>query len=100
MSIESLLEEYDIGIDDIRWYLSVQMAKKLMEFKDHEFDLTQFIWGKKLETELYNMEETYLSNLGEDLEKNYIDESFIRELFSQVVMEKRRRREMRTKECF
>lgn len=95
MSIESILQEYDIDIDDIRWYLSVQMAQKLLEFKENIFELTQFIWGKKLESELYNMEESYLVDLREDLKNNYIDESVVREIFGQVVKEKRKRRDMR-----
>jgi hypothetical protein len=93
MNIPSLLREFDLTIDDIRWYLSVQMAKKFLEFKDHEYDLTTLIWSKKLETELYNMEEQYLSDLQEDLDNKYIDEVDIRNILSEVVMEKRKRRE-------
>ena len=97
MNIQSLLKEYDISIDDIRWYLSVLLAKRLLEYKDHEHDLTELIWSKRLETDLYNMEEQYLADLQADFDNKYIDEASVRDIFRQVVTEKRKRREERNR---
>ncbi|MBN1412445.1 MAG: hypothetical protein JW969_16480 [Spirochaetales bacterium] len=90
--IERLLKEYELEIDDIRWYLSKQMALKFLEYSRQVHALTHYVWSGKLEKELYNMEEVYLAELKEDLERELIDESHVRGIFSEIRHEKSKRR--------
>lgn len=89
--IKELMIEYNLEIDDIRWYLSVQFSRKLLEYKEDIPGLAQFIWSKKMETELYDMEETFIKTLEQDFIQKLIDESRVREIFSEIVLEKQKR---------
>ena len=84
MQIKTLMSEYNLEIDDIRWYLSSIMAEKLLSQKDNLPDLIKYIWSGSLEDELYNLEEQFLADLQDSFDRGITDESNIREHFSQA----------------
>ena len=79
MTVSSLLEEYDLSLDDIRWYLAYTTAQSLLSQADRFDELVERIWSGKLEAELYNMEESFLKRLAEDLGRGLADEQTIRD---------------------
>jgi len=91
MMIRQLMIEYNLEINDIRWYLSVQYAGRLIGYKEDISVLAQLICSKKLEAELYDMEENYVKTLEQDLKRKIIDESKVREIFSAIVLAKKKR---------
>ena len=91
MSVNDLFKEYGLEIDDIRWYLSQQKAAKLLQYNEKKEELAQLIWSKGLEDELYNMEESFIEDLQDQLERNLIDESHIREICLESLNFKRKR---------
>jgi len=82
--IKELMKEYNLSIDDIRWYLSSIMMEKILSFKSAPEELTKYIWSGQLDTDLYNMEETYLNEIENSFESNRLDESSIREQFAEA----------------
>ncbi len=78
------MKEYNLEIDDIRWYLSILEADKLMNFPRDRKELTRYIWSGELSDNLYNMEENYLSSLQEQMDRNITDESNIRDFFKEA----------------
>ncbi len=91
MNVNHLLEEYDLTLDDVRWYLSVQEAERLLSFKEHPHELAREIWSGQLEAAIYNMEERYLEELTERLSQGITSEQRVRELFGEIRAAKRRR---------
>jgi len=89
--IKNLMDEYFLQIDDVRWYLSLQVAKQLIEYKNDLPNLTDFICSKRLEIALYDMEESFLQKIENDYEKQIIDESGVREIVSAIITEKEKR---------
>ena len=79
-----LLKEYNLEIDDIRWMLSSRFTQRIFARKEEPNDLTHMIWSGKLEGELYNMEENFLSEIESQLERNLIDEPWIRDQFAEA----------------
>ncbi|MBB6479000.1 hypothetical protein [Spirochaeta isovalerica] len=84
MTIKELMKEYNLEIDDIRWFLSIGEAQKLLSFPQDRKELIRYIWSGELETNLYNMEEKYLENLQEQMDRNITDESDIRDIFKEA----------------
>ncbi len=84
VDFQKLLEEYQLEISDVRWYLARQVADKLLSFKDNREDITHYIWSGKIEDVLYNMEEKYIEELEQDWKANLTDESTIREILEAV----------------
>lgn len=82
--INDLLKEYDLEIDDIRWYVSTQKTISILSDSDKPIDITKLIWSGKLEADLYNMEEKYLENIGSQFDRGLVDEAWIREQFSEA----------------
>lgn len=91
MNVTHLLEEYDLTLDDVRWYLSVQEAERLISYKETPLDLARELWSGTLEAALYNMEERYLEELAERLGQGITSEQRVRELFGEIRATKRRR---------
>ena len=89
--IKDLMQEYDIEIDDIRWYLSSEQAKSFFEYKDNIQELIHYIWSGRLESDLYHMEENYLEQLKISFENNKVDEHRLREIFNEIVLVKEKR---------
>ncbi|MBN2658528.1 MAG: hypothetical protein JXR86_15825 [Spirochaetales bacterium] len=84
MTVKELMKEYNIEIDDIRWFLSILEAERLLSFPQDRIDLIRYIWSGELENNLYNMEEKYLENLQEQMDRNITDESDIRDFFKEA----------------
>jgi hypothetical protein len=91
MNISALMEEFQLEIDDIRWYLSTGMAERLLTYRDNPEELVQLIWSGKLGDDLYNMEEQYLSSLEDEHSRGLLDEVQIRNFFHEALAEKRKR---------
>ncbi len=82
--VKSLMEEYNIDLDDIRWYLSDSIARRIISMEKLPEELTRYIWSGKLDSDIFNMEERYIMELEDLLERNLIDESAIREYFAEI----------------
>ncbi len=82
--IKTLMEEYSIELDDIRWYLSDTIARKILSMETLPEELTRYIWSGKLDADIFNMEERYIKELEDLLERNLIDETAIREYFAET----------------
>jgi len=91
MTVSELMKEYQFEIDDIRWYCACVTAERMLNLKDTPEELVNFIWSGKLEKELYNMEESFLAGLEEELSAEITDESHIREIFYEIEEKKQER---------
>lgn len=85
------MEEYDLAIDDMRWYLARLKAYSLLELREEPAELTRRIWSGSLESELYDMEEKYLRDLQDQLERDVIDETVVRDVMQEAAAAKRKR---------
>ncbi len=90
-TIKELIEEFDFQIDDIRWHLCSEMTKRLLAYREHPEGLTRLIWSGSIEKDLYDMEERFLLNLQEDLDRGMTDEAHVRQIFQEVRRSKKRR---------
>ena len=86
-----LLDEYNLTLDDLRWYLAKLLTDSLMTNRDDPEEVTRRIWSGSLEAELYDLEESYLVRLQEELDRGITDEQAIREQFEQARLLKLRR---------
>lgn len=86
--IDELMKEYNLEIDDIRWYLSFLTAEKILSLTESPDEITRYIWSGELDKELYNMEERYLEELESLFNSNLIDEAAIREQFEEASVRK------------
>ena len=84
MKITDFLTEFNLEIDDVRWYLSKYQADRLLEYRDQLPELCQLIWSGRLEADLYNMEEVFLNALQEKLDSRKTDESEIRKIMGEI----------------
>ena len=84
VKISELMQEYDLEIDDVRWYLSKMEAERLLEYRDKRVELCRLIWSGRLEADLYNMEERYLAELQDKLDARQADESEIRKIMAEI----------------
>ena len=91
MPVSTLREEYDLSLDDIRWYLASRITDSLLSQRETPEDITHRIWSGSLEGELYNMEERFLGDLQDELDRGLIDEQTVREHFDKARMLKMRR---------
>lgn len=91
MNIYNLLEEYSLEMNDVRWYLSSMKAFSIMEFKNDKEGLTEYISSGQLEAELYNMEDKYLQETQDLIDRGKIDEVNIRETLNEMMLLKRKR---------
>lgn len=92
MPLEALMEEHDLVLDDIRWYLASRITESLLSQAEQPEDIIRRIWSGSLEGELYNMEERFLEQLEDELARGLTDEQAIREHLSTARMLKMRRR--------
>lgn len=91
MDLKEILREYDLTLDDVRWYLAALLAQRLTEYKEKIPELTKYIWSGELEDELYNMEEEYIAHLQSKLNSAHYDEHRIREILREIVWEREKR---------
>ena len=92
MSVTALQKEYDLSLDDIRWYLATRIAESLLSQRDQPQELTRRIWSGSLESELYDMEERFVRDVQDELDRGLIDEQHVREHFERARMLRIRRR--------
>jgi hypothetical protein len=92
MTVDQLRDEFDLSVDDIRWYCAHSMAERILDSKDDPDEIVQWIWSGRLEAELYQMDERFLNQLQDELERDLIDERQVREHFDRARMLKMRRR--------
>ena len=92
MTVRRLLDEYDLSIDDIRWYLSCEVTDSLLIHKDTPDDLTRVVWSGELEARLYDMEERFLASLQDELDRGLTDEPAVRSRLESARLRKIHRR--------
>ena len=95
MTVHRLLEENDLGIDDVRWYLAREQSDRLLSYKDHPQDLAHLIWSGELEADLYEMEERFLADLQEQLDRGQTDEAQIHQIVGEIARAAAKRRRWR-----
>lgn len=91
MQILELMQECDLEIDDIRWYLASQQAERLLQYKENKADLVRLIWSGALEQDLYDMEERFLEQLQRDLDRGFRDEGSVREQLKKAALAREHR---------
>lgn len=91
MDINDLLNEYEITTNDLRWYLSKKLAFSLLEYRNNLMGLTKYIESGELDVELYYMEEKYLEETQDLMNRGKIDEVNIREVLNEIVILKKNR---------
>jgi hypothetical protein len=91
MSVAGIRDEYDLSLDDIRWYLSSSITDSLLSQRDRPEEIVRRVWSGSLEGELYDMEERFLRSLQDELDRGLIDESTVREHFERARILKMRR---------
>lgn len=88
MNVKAVMKEYAIELSDVRWYLSLKTAERLLTYNEDIRGLTHLLWSGRLEADLYNMEERFLEDLQDRVDRNLADEARVRELFSEVLAAK------------
>lgn len=91
LSLKELLKEYDLEVDDIRWYKSCITAQELLSYAEEQEELIQLIWSGRLSDNLHNMEENYLEELQDQLNREIMDEVSIREILADTYALKNKR---------
>jgi uncharacterized protein (UPF0548 family) len=91
MKIAELLEELDLSLDDIRWFLAVRQTERLLSLKDTPLEVTRLLWSGALESELYDMEERFLAEQNEALRRGRKDEAAVRQQLAEVARVRARR---------
>ena len=84
MKIAELMQEYDLEIDDVRWYLACLQADRLLSFRKNKRELIRLIWSGSLEGDLYDMEERFLKELQSRLEQGTRDEVQVRTTLKEI----------------
>jgi len=90
-SLSELMDEYNVELDDIRWYLSQDIADELINYKDRHVELAMEIWSGRLGDRLYELEDRFVRELGDALAHGRTDEVKVRTVLSEVRAARRRR---------
>jgi hypothetical protein len=91
VKIRELMQEFDLEIDDIRWYLAAIQADRLLSYRENKRELIRLIWSGSLEGELYDMEERFLAELQNRLDRGSRDEVQVRSLLREIVASREKR---------
>jgi hypothetical protein len=91
MKIAELLEELDLSLDDVRWFLAVRETERLLSLKERPLELTRLLWSGALERDLYDMEERFLNEQAEALSRGRRDQTAVRQLLAEVARARARR---------
>ena len=91
MTIAQIIDEYDIEVDDVRWYLATGEAERVLSYNETPEDLAALIQSGRLEADWYRMEERYLEELQEKLDSAIIDESEVRKICAAIETARRKR---------
>lgn len=84
MSVNRIQDEYGLSLDDIRWYLSTMITESLLSQRESPEEITRRIWSGALESQLYDMEERFVRDLQDELDRGLIDEQKVREHFERA----------------
>ena len=90
--MQALMDEYNLEIDDIRWFLSVRLTDELMNFQTKQWQLIEEIWSGRLGDKLFHLEEQFLEDTERLWDTGQTEEGKIRDLFAEARACKRRRR--------
>jgi hypothetical protein len=91
--MQQLLDEYDLTLDDVRWYIALTQAHRLLRYKDQPRELAREIWAGRLEADLYNMEERFIADRDERLANKVTSEHRVREELTEIRAAKRKRQD-------
>jgi hypothetical protein len=91
MALTALLDEYDLTLDDIRWYLADRIARSLLLDREDPEAITRRIWSGALEAELYDLEEAFLERTRDELKRGITDVQAVRDQLEQARLLKLRR---------
>jgi hypothetical protein len=91
VKIRELMDEYDLQIDDIRWYLATIEAERLLSYRENKRELIRLIWSGSLEGDLYDMEERFLEELQNRLDQGSRDEVQVRTILKEIVSTREKR---------
>ena len=92
MTVEEIMDEYDLSIDDLRYYLSYELAESLLTYEEDPHGLARYLWSGELESRLYNIADRFIDEKKEELQRGLIDEARLRERFREAVRVKQGRR--------
>jgi hypothetical protein len=91
VKISELMNEFDLGIDDVRWHLASEQAERLLQYRERPYELTRLVWSGALEAELYDMEERFLRSLQEELDRHFRDLASVRTVLRKVAASRQKR---------
>lgn len=83
--------EYDLEIDDIRWYKSWITAQELQSYDKNIDELIQLIWSGKLADRLHDMEDRYAEELQDQMNRGILEETGVREIMAEAYALKNKR---------
>lgn len=92
MTIDEMMKEYDLSIDDIRYYRAYTIGESLLTYQEEPHALARMIWSGELEREISNMADRYIEELEESHRRLLVDEAQLREIMGAVQKVKRERR--------
>ena len=84
MTILDTFEAEGIEIDDIRWYLAIQEAARLLTYSDDAEALAKIIYSGKLEADWYRMDERFIEDLDDKLEQRLTDKSEVQKIIGEI----------------
>ena len=94
MTINELLEEYNLDPDDIRWSLCRRIAESIRDILDRG-DLAALIdelWSGRIGDELYDTEERWIRDRSDRLGRGILDEGHLRDELRQMSLDRLNRR--------
>lgn len=91
ITVKDLLDEYSLSIDDMRWYKSCITAERLLSYSDTIMELVDYIWSGRLSDDLYNIEERYLEDLQDQIDRGLLEETGLREILAEAYAQKNKR---------
>ena len=97
MTVEEIMDEYNLTIDDIRYYRAYAMAERFLTYQEEPHALAKLIWSGEVESELYNMADRFIEEKREELSRNLTDEARLRETLREALTVKRERRRLSPK---
>lgn len=91
MTVQEIIDDHDLEVDDIRWYLSLREAERLLTYRDDRKELASLIQSGRLEADWYRMEERFVEDLQEQLDRKETDEPEVRKICRAIETERRER---------
>ena len=90
MTIHELLDEYNLSTDDIRWSLCLRITESFIHTLENDGpeELTRTLWSGETGDSLYDMEERWIRDRGDRLNRAILDEGHLRDELSQMVLDR------------